>query len=377
VPESEAATYQRNTRINNSNRFKLGLFAMNCSCGSVATTAPEQWHATWDDNVEAARLADQAGLEFLLPVARWHGYGGLTDRQGTSFETLTWATGLLGATQDIVTFATVHTALINPVFAAKQVVTADHVGRGRCGLNVVSGWNVGEFDMFGTTMLEHDTRYAYTEEWLTIAKRIWAEDQPFDFKGAHFDLKGVISKPKPYGGGRPALMSAGSSGTGRAFAVRNADCLFMVIVDVDKLTDEITALRAAATDRSVGVFTSGHMICRRTEKEARDYHHYIVREKGDWEAAEKAIAKRFSGGTQSIPKDKLLQMQERFISGGGTFPVIGSFDQAAEIYKRLADAGLNGMAVGLVNYVQEMPYIRDELLPRMQRLGLREAAAAR
>jgi alkanesulfonate monooxygenase SsuD/methylene tetrahydromethanopterin reductase-like flavin-dependent oxidoreductase (luciferase family) len=155
--------------------------------------------------------------------------------------------------------------------------------------------------------------------------------------------------------------------------VRNADCLFMVIVDVDKLADEITALRAAATDRSVGVFTSGHMICRRTEKEARDYHHYIVREKGDWEAAEKAIAKRLGGGTQSIPKDKLVQMQERFISGGGTFPVIGSFDQAAETYRRLADAGLNGMAVGLVNYVQEMPTIRDELLPRMQRLGLREA----
>ena len=90
-----------------------------------------------------------------------------------------------------------------------------------------------------------------------------------------------------------------------------------------------------------------------------------MREKGDWEAAEKAIAKRFSGGTQSIPKDKLLQMQERFISGGGTFPVIGSYDQAAAIYKRLADAGMNGMAVGLVNYVQEMPHIRDELLPRM------------
>src|SRR5438552_1454354 len=86
--------------------------------------------AAWEDNLEAARLADDAGIEFLLPVARWHGYGGRTDRQGTSFETFTWATGLLAATRDIVTFATVHTALINPVFAAKQVVTADHVGRG-------------------------------------------------------------------------------------------------------------------------------------------------------------------------------------------------------------------------------------------------------
>jgi FMNH2-dependent dimethyl sulfone monooxygenase len=368
--------YDRKTRMSNANKFKLGLFAFNCSCGSIATTAPEQWMATWEDNLEAARLADESGLEFLLPVARWHGYGGQTDRQGTSFETLTWATGLLAATRDIVTFATVHTALINPVFAAKQVVTADHVGRGRCGLNVVSGWNVGEFNMFGTTMLEHDDRYAYTEEWLAIAKRIWTENEPFDFHGAHFDIKGVISKPKPYGSGYPLLMSAGSSGTGRAFAVRNADCLFMVIVEIDKLPDEIAALRTVARDRPIGVFTSGHVICRRTEKEARDYHHYIVREKGDWEAAEKAIAKRVGGGTQSIPKEKLLQMQERFISGGGTFPVIGSFDDVAQTFKRLADAGLNGMAIGLVNYVQDMPYLRDEVLPRMERLGLRTSDSA-
>ncbi len=368
--------YDRKTRMSNANKFKLGLFAFNCSCGSIATTAPEQWMATWEDNLEAARLADESGLEFLLPVARWHGYGGQTDRQGTSFETLTWATGLLAATRDIVTFATVHTALINPVFAAKQVVTADHVGRGRCGLNVVSGWNVGEFNMFGTTMLEHDDRYAYTEEWLAIAKRIWTENEPFDFHGAHFDIKGVISKPKPYGSGYPLLMSAGSSGTGRAFAVRNADCLFMVIVEIDKLPDEIAALRTVARDRPIGVFTSGHVICRRTEKEARDYHHYIVREKGDWEAAEKAIAKRVGGGTQSIPKEKLLQMQERFISGGGTFPVIGSFDDVAQTFKRLADAGLNGMAIGLVNYVRDMPYLRDEVLPRMERLGLRTSDSA-
>jgi alkanesulfonate monooxygenase SsuD/methylene tetrahydromethanopterin reductase-like flavin-dependent oxidoreductase (luciferase family) len=91
-------------------------------------------------NREAARLADAAGIEFLLPIARWLGYGGLTDRQGTSFETLSWAWALLAATNDIVAFATVHVPLVNPVFAAKSCVTADHVGQGRFGLNGVSGW---------------------------------------------------------------------------------------------------------------------------------------------------------------------------------------------------------------------------------------------
>ena len=48
-------------------------------------------------------------------------------------------------------FGTLHVAFVNPVFAAKQMVTADHVGHGRFGINLVSGWNQGEFAMFGVT----------------------------------------------------------------------------------------------------------------------------------------------------------------------------------------------------------------------------------
>lgn len=40
------------------------------------TKAPERWDASWDNNVKAAQLADEAGLEFLLPIGRWHGYQG-------------------------------------------------------------------------------------------------------------------------------------------------------------------------------------------------------------------------------------------------------------------------------------------------------------
>ena len=40
--------------------------------------------------------------------------------------------------------------------------------------------------------------------------------------------------------------------------------------------------------------------------------------------------------------------------------------------KRLSDAGLDGMALASVNYVQEMPVIRERMLPRLERLGLRK-----
>ena len=41
-------------------------------------------------------------------------------------------------------------------------------------------------------------------------------------------------------------------------------------------------------------------------------------------------------------------------------------------FKALADAGLDGMAIGLVNYIDDFPLLRDEVLPRMQRAGLRQ-----
>jgi alkanesulfonate monooxygenase SsuD/methylene tetrahydromethanopterin reductase-like flavin-dependent oxidoreductase (luciferase family) len=60
-------------------------------------------------------------------------------------------------------FATVHTPLFHPLIAAKALVTADHIGKGRLGVNLVVGWNEGEFEMFGVRQREHDARYAFAQ----------------------------------------------------------------------------------------------------------------------------------------------------------------------------------------------------------------------
>lgn len=357
------------TRMYNENKFRLGLFGMNCSGGLTMTKAPEYWVASWENNVKAAQLADDAGLEFILPIGRWHGYGGETDTASSSFETLTWASGLLSSTQKISIFGTVHVSLIGPVFCAKQMVTADHIGRGRFGLNIVSGWNVGEHEMHGVSIRDHDARYAYSEEWITIVKRIWEENEPFDFKGKYFDVKEVKCKPKPFGGDRPLLISAGNSPVGRNFAARHCDCLFTSIRELGELAGKVEDLRNAVSKQTSGIYASGHVITRPTSKEAAEYYHYLVFENGDWEAAEYTVQIRTRGGSSSGPK--LAEMKEAIISGTGTYPVIGSYDEVAEKFKFLADCGLNGMAIGLVNYVDDMPIVRDEILPRMQRLGLR------
>ena len=62
--------------MHSANALKIGLFGANCSNGLAATTVPERWEANWDNNLSLARMADEAGLEFMLPIARWRGFGG-------------------------------------------------------------------------------------------------------------------------------------------------------------------------------------------------------------------------------------------------------------------------------------------------------------
>src|SRR6478735_1601165 len=86
------------------NRLKLGLFGANCSSGRAVTMVPERWSGNWEDCLRLARMADDAGIEFMLPVGRWKGYGGDTDYQGETLETITWASGLLAATRRLTVF---------------------------------------------------------------------------------------------------------------------------------------------------------------------------------------------------------------------------------------------------------------------------------
>ena len=85
------------------NRFKLGVFSTNADGGLAITDVAERWRASWDDNLAAAGIADRAGLEFLLPIARWRGFGGKNHVREWSFETFTWAAGLASALNYTVT----------------------------------------------------------------------------------------------------------------------------------------------------------------------------------------------------------------------------------------------------------------------------------
>ena len=364
----------------NANDLKLGLFGANCSSGRSATLVPERWSASWEDCLALARMGDEAGIDFMLPIGRWKGYGGEADLQGETLETITWATGLLQATSRITVFGTVHAPLFHPIIAAKQCVTADHVGQGRFGLNIVAGWNEGEFEMFGVQQREHEQRYEYAQEWINAIKIAWATNEDFDFDGQYIRLKSVRAKPKPYGGTRPLIMNAGSSGTGEAFAMRNCDAFFTATqmsrhgVDATaKMVADIKS-KAQALGREIEVFTIGQIVCRTTQKEADDYYHYAMFEMADWVSLEGML--QIKKITPQTVGEEAYKKQREYLAlrGIGGYPFVGTPDSIADELATLSRAGVRGIAFSMVNYLQELPLFRDEVLPRLQRIGVRARA---
>jgi FMNH2-dependent dimethyl sulfone monooxygenase len=363
----------------NGNALKIGLFGANCSSGRSATKVPERWSASWEDCLALARLADEAGLDFMLPIARWKGYGGDTDFHGTTLETITWAVGLLGATKRVTVFGTVHAPLFHPLIAAKEFVTADHIGQGRMGMNIVCGWNEGEFDMFGVKQRDHDARYEYAQEWVDVVKAAWTRDDTFDFDGQYLHLKAARAFPKPYGGTRPLMMNAGSSDVGQAFALRNCDAFFVATAgsrtSLAGNAAKVAEIKAQAQGlgREIEVFTVGQVVCRPTQKEADEYYQHAIIDNADWGAIDGMLANK-SITPATIPPEEYYAKRRYFASHAvGGYPFVGTPDKVAEELAIISEAGVRGIGLSFVNYLNEVPYFCDEVLPRLQRAGVRVA----
>jgi dimethylsulfone monooxygenase len=288
---------------------------------------------------------------------------------------MSWASGLLAKTRRMTVFGTVHAPLFHPLIAAKQFVTADHIGEGRFGLNIVCGWNEGEFTMFGATLRDHEQRYEYAQEWLDAVKLAWSSEQEFDFAGRFIRLKQVRAWPKPYGGARPIIMNAGASATGQAFAIRNCDALFMStrLASLESYASNVRTVKDRARDegRDLDSYTVGVITCRKTMKEAEDYYRHCIVEHADWNAVDSILAMK-SITRDTHPPDVFERLRNEQANGMGGLPIVGDPDFVAAQLATLSEAGLTGIGVSFVNYIDELPYFCDEVLPRLERKGLRE-----
>ena len=360
----------RRSPVFNSNKLKIGTFATN-TIGSVHSLAPGAYEPSWANSLRLAKTADRAGLEAILGLARWKNPGrhAITHRGNFVLDSFTWAAALALATDHIALFATTHAPTIDPLILAGQVATMDHISNGRVGLNVVGGWNRPEFDMFGIKLLEHDARYDYLTEWMTVILKLWGDTEEFDFEGTFLKLKGALSMPQPVQKPHPPIMNAAMSGRGRRFACEYADCCF-VSTEVSK-SDLVDYKKIAREEfgREIGIWMQIPIVQRKTREEAQEHLNYIAIEHED-RAAVDGWSKGVAAETRTVNNE--AAKIERLVHAMGGRPVAGSAVDIADALEGLSERGVDGVLLSWFDFDDGLNRFIGDVMPLLEQRGLRQ-----
>ena len=118
------------------------------------------------------------------------------------------------------------------------------------------------------------------------------------------------------------------------------------------------------------MFTTTYVVCRPTTREAEEYHHHYAVDHADTPAVERLMS-LMGMHAHSFPREMISALRTQFAAGHGVYPLVGDPDTVADRIAAIADAGFAGASLAFVNYLDELPYFAAEVLPRLERRGLR------
>jgi FMN-dependent oxidoreductase (nitrilotriacetate monooxygenase family) len=250
-------------------------------------------------------------------------------------EPITVLAALAVSTSRIGLVATASTTYTEPFNLARQFASLDHMSRGRVGWNIVTSWMAAAARNYGDhRQVSHAARYDRGEEFVAVVKALWdswADDavvddraggiyakhdriRPVSHEGEHFSVAGPLNLPRSPQG-RPVLVQAGSSDTGRGFAARHAEAIFTA--QMEKATAQAfyadLKARVSAAGRAASqvlILPGLSPLIGGTEVEARRLARELE-ELSDPEVGRKRLSNRFGGYDFShLPLDKPLSPED-------------------------------------------------------------------
>ncbi|EED69583.1 LLM class flavin-dependent oxidoreductase [Comamonas testosteroni] len=196
--------------------------------------------------VDAARIAEAAKFDAVFLADGLVGPDSGQMASSGQLEPLLLLAALAQHTERIGLIGTASTTYSLPYTLARQFATLDHLSKGRAGWNIVTSWLPRAGENYGLQQnVEHAERYRIAEEFVAAVDALWrsfpgaavvddaASGQYLDigqvrsvnYAGTHIRTRGPLNVPgSPQG--RPVLVQAGQSDTGRAFAAQWAEAIF-------------------------------------------------------------------------------------------------------------------------------------------------------
>ncbi|MEM7571148.1 MAG: LLM class flavin-dependent oxidoreductase, partial [Pseudomonadota bacterium] len=272
--------------------MKFGVFLPNGSNGYIVSKAVEPYLPTFEHNLAITKEAEKQGLDFVLSMMKFRGFGGETGYWDACLETFTLMSGLAAATDRIGLVPSVTLLTQHPAYVARMMATLDDISGGRCALNIVTGWNKPEYTQMGLWRGDeyYEKRYELASDYVTILKDLWANGRT-THKSEYYDLEDCSCLPTPK---HPIeIVSAGQSPKGVEFVAAQANQNF-VMAQPAKLKEISHSLKAkgSAQGRTVGTYALFGLITAETDEAAHAEGERIIAE-----ADEGAIANILSSAS--------------------------------------------------------------------------------
>ncbi|WP_326825917.1 LLM class flavin-dependent oxidoreductase [Streptosporangium sp. NBC_01756] len=245
-----------------------------------------------------------------------------------------------------------------PSATAKALSTLDTIAPGRISLNVVSSWWKDEAAQYGAPFDVHDARYARTQEWLEVLRRLLTEDT-VTHHGALYDLQGTVLEPKPPR--RPTVYMGGESPTAKELISTQGDAYVMHGDPPETIAAKIADMRERRAARGLAPLTfgvSGYVVCRDTEEEAQAELRRILDVRSSPEAY--ASYQDFVEGSQL---ESQVSLEEYGVSNRGLRAgLVGTPEQIIERLRAYEQAGVDLMLLQFSPQHTEMARFGREVI---------------
>jgi alkanesulfonate monooxygenase len=158
---------------------------------------------------------------------------------------------------------------VAPTLAARKLATLDHFSCGRLAVHIISGGDDIDQRKDGD-FLPHDDRYARSDEYVGILRRIWTADSPIDHSGRYYKFERAFSAVKPLQQPYIPIYFGGASDAAIEVAGKHADVYALWGEPRTEVAETIGRVRESAlrNGRSVRFSLSCRPILASTEKKA-------------------------------------------------------------------------------------------------------------
>ncbi|GIF12155.1 LLM class flavin-dependent oxidoreductase [Actinoplanes teichomyceticus] len=322
-------------------------------------------------------------IDYLVDVARAaerNGFSGVLTPTGTWCEDAWLTTAAIARETSTLRFLVAfRPGSLSPTLAAQMAATFQRLSRGRLMLNIVTGSDAAEQRRFGD-WLDKDSRYARTDEFLTVLRGAW--QGPFDFQGEHYRVAGAFA-PRRFD--PPPVYFGGSSEPALTVAARHADVYLTWGEPPAAVAEKIAAVRKRADEagRPVRFGIRLHVITRDTAAAAWAQAHamldaltpeQIEKAQSSLRAAESVGQQRMlalHGGTRDgLEIYPNLWAGVGLVRPGAGTALVGSHQEVADRIAEYHELGVDEFILSGYPHLEEVWHAGEGLIPELRRRGL-------